>query len=148
MNKITSFHGQYAFLSNFYPSAIFIDGVDYPTVEHAFQAMKTLDNAERNRLALLPTPGQAKRAGRSVELRQDWELIKINVMHQCLLSKFAQPCFRDLLVATAPAQLIEGNTWGDKYWGCVYIRGAWDGQNNLGKLLMEIRDENNVLGWA
>jgi N-glycosidase YbiA len=138
---ITSFSGQHAFLSNFHPSVIEVDGITYPTVEHAFQAMKSTSATEMRHIAMLPTPGQAKRAGRKVALRGDWESVKIDIMRLCLELKFSQPEFAKLLASTAPHDLIEGNTWGDKCWGAVLVGGQWIGENNLGKLLMQIRQD-------
>ena len=136
MNKIDCFDGEYAFLSNFYDSPIEKDGIVYPTNEHFFQAMKTLDNEERKRIAAAETPGKAKRMGRSVKLRPDWEQSKIQIMKEGLTLKFL--CHKDLaekLVATGDVWLIEGNWWGDTYWGVC--NGV--GHNMLGNLLMEIR---------
>lgn len=136
MNKIDCFDGEYAFLSNFYDSPIEKDGIIYPTNEHFFQAMKTLDNEERKRIAAAETPGKAKRMGRSVKLRPDWEQSKIQIMKEGLTLKFL--CHKDLaekLVATGDVWLIEGNWWGDTYWGVC--NGV--GHNMLGNLLMEIR---------
>ena len=94
MKKINSFDGEFAFLSNFYDSEI-TDGVrKYPTVEHYFQAMKALDNKKRDAIAHASTPGQAKRLGRKTELRKDWESIKIEVMRNALIKKFAIPELR------------------------------------------------------
>lgn len=138
MNKIDCFDGEYAFLSNFYESPIEKDGIIYPTNEHFFQAMKTLDNEERKRIAAAETPGKAKRMGRSVKLRPDWEQSKFQIMKEGLALKFL--CHKDLaekLVATGDAQLIEGNWWGDTTWGVC--NGV--GKNHLGKLLMEIRGD-------
>lgn len=136
MNKIDCFDGEYAFLSNFYDSPIEKDGIVYPTNEHFFQAMKTLDDEERKRIAAAETPGKAKRMGRSVKLRPDWEQSKIQIMKEGLTLKFL--CHKDLaekLVATGDVWLIEGNWWGDTYWGVC--NGV--GHNMLGNLLMEIR---------
>ena len=57
------------FLSNFYESPMTIQGITYPTNEHFFQAMKTLDPSERKKIASAQTPGRAKRLGRQVKLR-------------------------------------------------------------------------------
>ena len=138
MNKIDCFDGEYAFLSNFYDSPIEKDGIVYPTNEHFFQAMKTLDDEERKRIAAAETPGKAKRMGRSVKLRPDWEQSKIQIMKEGLTLKFL--CHKDLaekLVATGDVWLIEGNWWGDTYWGVC--NGV--GHNMLGNLLMEIRGD-------
>lgn len=136
--KIDSFNEEFEFLSNFFPSPVTdTEGNTYPTVEHYFQAMKTLNPEERKKIAAAPTPGKAKRMGRSVNLRKDWEQIKLSVMREGLRQKFSIPGLRDMLLETYDAELIEGNWWHDTYWGVC--NGV--GENHLGKLLMEIREE-------
>ena len=139
---INKFDGPYAFLSNFYYSPISYEGVEYPTVEHAFQAAKVLDMTKRFEIANLPTPGAAKRVGRQVDLRKDWEEVKIDVMRECLKEKFKNPELFAALVATGDEELVEGNYWHDNFWGvCSCERSNGQGQNHLGKLLMELRTE-------
>ncbi len=134
---IDRFDGEYAFLSNFDPSPIVLDRITYPTVEHAFQAAKTDDRLERERMASLPTPGAAKRAGRKVALRPDWERVKVGIMEELVRRKFADPDLAGKLLATGDEELIEGNTWNDRFWGVC--RGT--GRNQLGKILMRVRAE-------
>ena len=137
---IDSFDGEYRFLSNFYSSKIKYEGIEYPTVEHAFQAAKSLDENIRQSIAALPTPGAAKKAGRrSVVLRGDWEQVKISVMKELVSRKFEMPEFRDKLFDTDDEELVEGNTWNDTFWGVCNGKG----RNELGKILMEIRDKEN-----
>lgn len=136
---IDRFDGYYAFLSNFYPSSIFDsnDGFTYPTVEHFFQAKKSVILKEREMISKAETPGKAKRMGRKVQLRSDWEDIKLFVMEDALRRKFSKQRLRAALLATGDEELIEGNWWGDTFWGvCDGI-----GENNLGKLLMKIRED-------
>lgn len=137
MEKISAFKGKYAFLSNFYDSPIYYEGILYPTVEHFFQAMKTLDHDERRTIAAAASPGQAKRLGRRVKLRDDWESVKDFYMKTALTIKFAKPELRQKLLETGSAYLEEGNTWNDTYWGVC--NGV--GKNRLGLLLMEVRKE-------
>lgn len=133
---IDKFDGtEYGFLSNFYSSPIQYEGIVYPTVEHMFQALKALDIETRKKIANAATPGQAKRLGRSVALREDWEEVKVDVMRTALQLKFSDPTLRAKLIATGDAELIEGNTWNDRFWGVC--RGS--GKNMLGLLLMELR---------
>jgi N-glycosidase YbiA len=130
---IKGFSGQYRFLSNFYPSMIY----KYPTVEHFYQAMKTHDQELRSRIAACTTPGEAKRMGRNLDLRKDWEDIKNDVMHLGLRIKFSDSALATRLLATGDEYLEETNTWGDTYWGvCDNV-----GLNMLGKLLMLLREE-------
>lgn len=137
MNEITSFKGQHSFLSNFHPASIEFEGIVYPTSEHAFQAAKTLDQGERKRIAGLATPGKAKFAGKRVQLRDNWNNIRTQIMEQILRIKFSDPTLRKLLLDTGDANLIEGNTWNDTFWGVC--RGK--GQNNLGLILQKLRAE-------
>jgi len=133
---ITSFRGEYRFLSNFYPVDIRMRGVVYPSIEHTYQAAKTVFPHEREKFRTC-SPGQAKRMGRSITLRHDWHNMKLDVMEGCLRQKFKRPDLKQLLIATGTKELVEGNNWGDTYWGCC----AGKGHNHLGKLLMKIRKE-------
>jgi len=135
---IDRFDGEYEFLSNFYvqPRPCLMGGVEYPTVEHAFQAAKTTDAEKRAHIAQLPYAGQAKRAGRALALRPGWDDMRVRVMHRLVAQKFSDPSMRERLLATAPAELIEGNTWGDRFWG--QVDGV--GENYLGRILMTVRD--------
>ena len=135
LHTIDSFEGEYRFLSNFYPSRVELDGVDYPTVEHAFQAAKTDVLLIRETIRNNPSPAIAKRIGKTVPLRGDWEQVKLSVMENLLRQKFSVEPLKSKLLATT-GDLVEGNWWGDVYWGVC--RGM--GQNNLGKLLMKIRE--------
>lgn len=135
--KITSFSGPHRWLSNFWPAPVRMSGVVYPTVEHAYQAAKTTDPSLRQQIAAVRSPAEAKRLGRRLPLRPDWEQIKQPVMLACLRAKFRHPELHARLLATGDALLVEGNAWGDRYWGVC--RGI--GQNHLGRLLMQVRNE-------
>ena len=133
---IATFTGKNEFLSNFWPCKVQYQGIVYPSVEHGFQACKSLSRRDRIRISKLKTATAAKRAGRRLKLRSDWERVKKVIMYNFLRQKFKDPELRDKLIATRDAKLIEGNWWGDSYWG-VY---GGKGKNKLGKLLMKIRD--------
>jgi ribA/ribD-fused uncharacterized protein len=135
--SIESFSGQYRFLSNFYPARVRYGIHTYPTVEHAYQAAKTTNLDQRKAIREAATPSIAKRLGYGVKLRVHWEQLKIGIMRNLIRQKFRDPELRKNLLATGDEELIEGNTWGDSFWG-VY-RGR--GHNWLGKLLMDIRKE-------
>jgi len=140
---ITRFSGNYRFLSNFHavdPTVLW----GYPTIENFFQAMKTT-NVDRRQPFKDCTPGQAKRLGRRLTLRADWEDLKDEVMLAGLRAKFSLPHFQKLLLDTGDEILVEGNVWHDNYWGdCVCTdqpNCQADGKNMLGKLLMQVREE-------
>lgn len=134
---VTSFRGEHHFLSNFFvlPTPIEWEGLLYTTTEHAFQASKTLDQKDRERIRSASSPGQAKRIGRNVKLRPGWEDMRVLIMSSICWKKFEHPILRRWLIETGDAELIEGNDWGDDFWGVVNGRG----QNQLGKTLMNIR---------
>jgi len=137
---IQQFLQEYSFLSNFYPSDVWYDGVLYPTVEHAYQAAKTFDEQDRKKILEAKTPGQAKRLGRKIKIRDDWEKIKVYVMYELVLQKFCRhPQLRRKLLETKDQTLVEGNKWGDKFWGVDLETKK--GRNMLGKLLMQVREE-------
>jgi N-glycosidase YbiA len=138
-NVIDAFSGDYKFLSNFYPCKVKLDDVEYPSVEHAYQAAKTLDTDDRRAFHEhpLPTAAQSKKLGKALSLRRDWESVKLNVMEALLMQKFADSELRKQLNDTGTLKLVEGNYWGDSFWGVDHKKG---GKNHLGRLLMKIRD--------
>ena len=136
MEVIDSFRGSYSFLSNFYFSKTEYGGIIYPTAEHAYQAAKTSDISAKKIIQYLPKPGDAKRFGKHVSLRKGWEEIKVDVMREIVQSKFMNRELSQRLRLTGTARLAEGNYWGDTFWG-VY-KGT--GENHLGRILMEIRE--------
>ena len=140
-DKVESFSGTFRFLSNFYPAPVLYEGITYPTSEHAFQAVKTVDENSRQNIAMLETPAEAKKYGRTVRMRPAWDDVKVGVMAEIVLGKFMQnPDLLEKLLATDDIELIEGNTWGDKFWGVC----DGEGENNLGKILMLVRDGLNT----
>ncbi len=137
-DPIERFAGDYAFLSNFHRSDVVLDGVTYPTLEHAFQAAKTTDPDQRQAIRQAPSPGVAKRLGRKVDLTDDWDERRLSVMHALLVDKFTRhPELGAALLATGERELVEGNHWGDRFWGvCDGV-----GHNRLGQLLTAIRTQ-------
>lgn len=136
--NIDSFSGRYRFLSNFFPSLITISDKSYATVEHAFQAAKLPDPKHQERVRMAGTPVYAKRLGYTYPRRDDWDEIKDGVMLELLRLKFQHhPTLAQSLLMTGSSRLVEGNTWGDRYWGvCGGV-----GKNRLGELLMQVREE-------
>lgn len=122
--------GDYSFLSNFYLHGNW-------TVEHHYQAAKTDDPQWASRILNAPTPGAAKKLGRKAPLRPTWEQEKVAVMLALLRVKFLWPNLAQQLLDTRDATLIEGNWWGDTFWGVC----KGQGENHLGKLLMQVREE-------
>lgn len=137
MNKISSFTDEYYFLSNFYPVPVKYKGLTYMNSEAAFQAQKCVHDNEKIAFTEM-SASEAKKQGRKVMLRKDWEKVKVSIMSEIVKEKFTQnPGISKLLINTADAYLEEGNTWGDRIWGTV----DGQGQNLLGNILMKIRDE-------
>lgn len=138
MAQIVSFTGPNFFLSNFYPCEVVFEGKIYKSSEHAYMAAKTTDPNIREYIAAQPTPAAAKKVGRSIPLRENWDNIRIHYMRVILENKFGDYDLRARLDATKGCELIEGNTWGDRFWGQCPLG---NGRNELGKLLMSIRDD-------
>jgi ribA/ribD-fused uncharacterized protein len=145
--RIDSFSGSWSFLSNFHPAEVYLDGVKYASIEHAFQASKTLDLKRREKFTYLIKPAAAKKMGRDLPLRPDWEEVKVGIMRELLMQKFSPSIPKRKLLSTFQAELIEGNWWHDTFWGVCDGSGRhWKcpghepyGENMLGKLLMEVR---------
>jgi hypothetical protein len=141
---ITNFDGKYWYLSNFTYSPFIKNDKKWDTVEHYFQAMKTTDLEKRETIRTCGHPRFAKRIGRSVKLRLNWESIKQIIIYTGVKEKFEQNIdFNDLLLKTDCAYLVEGNTWHDNIWGDCFCSKCKDikGQNLLGIILMKVRKE-------
>lgn len=133
---INAFRNEYFFLSNFYEAPITYCGITYRNNEAAFQAQKCKSRVEQMCFANL-SPAEAKKLGRRIELRKDWEDVKISIMREIVSAKFNQnPDLSKKLIETGDEYLEEGNDWGDRIWGTVDGKGA----NNLGRILMEERE--------
>ena len=121
---INHFAGEYFFLSNFYPCHVAFYGMCFPSVEAAFQAAKCATPNDRVQFLNLAA-NQAKRRGRQIKMRPDWEDRKLTIMHNLLVHKFNENLeLIPKLLDTGGAVLVEGNTWHDNYWGCCSCPGA------------------------
>ena len=138
MEEIRGFKGQYYFLSNFYPCKIEYNGETFHNAEAAFQAQK---DPKMSFLFCDLSPRASREFGRNsnkIKLRKDWEDVKYQIMEDVVRCKFEQnPGLLRMLLATGDAELIEVNTWRDRYWGVYWGKGL----NNLGKILMALREE-------
>ena len=133
--EIKGFRENYGFLSNMHECPVWFEGVLYPSSENAFMAAKTLDSFIRTQFVSL-TPQEAKKLGRKITLRSDWEHVKYEVMSTIVFTKFYQnPDLRQKLIDTGDAYIEETNHWGDKIWGLC----DGEGDNRLGKILMNVR---------
>jgi ribA/ribD-fused uncharacterized protein len=153
-DMISKFEGRYRFLSNFYPAKIEHQGIEYPSVEHYYVAMKVNDqqfiNGKyytpgdfREMIASISDPGQVKRIGRMVKLRKDWEIQRLKVMNWGVYQKFKNhEDLRQMLLDTGDQELVEGNWWHDNFFGsCICTKCGNKGENHLGKILMKVRSE-------
>ena len=136
---IIAFRNQYRFLSNFWPAPVLYGQFEFPTVEHAYQAAKSLDRNDHAYLANMNiSAGKAKHFGRLIDIRPDWERMKLGIMEDLVRQKFFKhESLRGALLATGNATIVEGNTWGDTFWGVC----GTEGQNHLGKIIMKVRKE-------
>lgn len=140
---IDSFSGPYERFSNFYPVTIYWNNFNFKSVEHAYVASKSKSFEFWYEIAKLPhdSAGKAKRMGRKIVIRDDWQMLKLSFMRKFLYQKFNYHEFKELLLSTGDATIIEGNYWHDNYWGNCSCKKCieFEGQNQLGKLLMKIR---------
>jgi N-glycosidase YbiA len=137
---IGPFRGEYDFLSNFYLRAFLLGNVWFGSVEHWYQAGKMCTLEDFNLVVAAPTAREAKRIARSKPLHPGFEAVKRAHMLTGVTAKFLQhEDLRARLVATGDEQLMEVNTWGDKYWGVSPDMGL-DGDNWLGRILMMVRE--------
>lgn len=153
MSYINSFRGRYVFLSNFYPCKIEHKGIVYPSVEHYYVALKVtgmqfIDGVYytapdfRELVAKIKDPADAKKIGKIVKVRSDWNQKKLEFMEWGVREKFKDQKLAQDLLETGELQLIEANNWHDNFWGsCSCPRCGNGGLNYLGKILMNIRQE-------
>lgn len=141
---IEEFKGEYRWLSNFAPVDIkWENDIVYPSVEHFFVSWKTNHVPTKRKIAGMEHPAQAKKYGQKLDLPDNWEQMKDMVMMIGLIEKFQQEPYKTKLLETNDEVIQEGNWWGDTYWGIDLKTG--EGQNKLGKMIMEVRDELNAM---
>jgi ribA/ribD-fused uncharacterized protein len=150
---IDKFDGRYNFLSNFYSVKIEHQGIKYPTLEHYYVAMKVKTDQQidgrnitmidcRELIAKMPQASRVKQFGKIIKVRRDWDDVKLDVMLWGVREKFKQEDLKQMLLDTGDQELIEGNFWHDNFFGvCSCGACLGKGQNNLGKILMKIREE-------
>lgn len=139
---MAQFRGQLGFCSNFWPCQVNVRGITYPSSEHAFMAGKTFDEREKEYIASLKTPQEAKAYGREIKLREDWEYAKSLVMLDVLMAKFNQnPDLLQKLKEIPDEALVEYNEWHDNYWGICTCEKCPNkrGKNMLGRLLRVVK---------
>ena len=135
-HTLNSFTKENYFLSNMFPCKIIYEGITYQSSEALFQALKLENVKEREQFSKL-NGYEAKQLGRKIKLRNNWNDYRIEAMKIALYNKFTQNIeLAKRLVGTNDLLLEEGNSHGDVFWGTV--KGV--GQNNLGKLLMLLRE--------
>lgn len=135
------------FIKNWFSNMLPLDepliyqGIKYHTVENFYQAMKLPKDAiDKRRYIASLDPYGAKREGRKLQIRSDWEEIKLEVMEYALRFKFAPgTSWHSKLMATGKDDIIENNNWGDEFWGISVKTGK--GRNHMGKILMKLREE-------
>jgi ribA/ribD-fused uncharacterized protein len=140
MEAIREFSGVHRWLSNFWPCQVTFGFIHFGSVENAYQAAKCNEPDDMMRFVNI-TAGQAKRLGRQIEMRPDFDVVKLAIMEYLVRQKMYQNPFKDMLIATGHAIIEEGNTWGDKFWGVDLRTGV--GENHLGIIIMNIRAELN-----
>jgi ribA/ribD-fused uncharacterized protein len=142
MEEIKFFKGEFEFLSNFYPCRIEMDGNVFPSSEHAYMSCKSLDLSWVEYCTdPMNSPNTVKRKSRTIELRSDWDEVRILSMEKVLYLKFIQEPFYSKLLNTGDKILIEGNHWHDNFFGSCICEECGDvGKNHLGKSLMKLRE--------
>ncbi len=130
----------YGEFSNFALFPLVIDGVDWPTSEHYYQAHKYTDPELMERVRQAKTPMEAALMGRdpNIPKREDWDTYKDIAMEKAVRAKFAQHEELKVLLKATGTSFIYEHTKNDCYWGDC---GDRTGKNKLGLLLMQLRSE-------
>lgn len=120
--------------------AFFLEGREWPSVEHYFQAMKFESEADQEKIRSAPHPQKARKWGRSRRrrLRPDWAQVKAVYMTRALYTKCkTYPEIAEKLLETGEKRLVENSQY-DYYWGCGRDRR---GDNRYGRVLMAVREK-------
>ena len=136
---VNNFVDEYRFLSNFWISPFTYEGLRFRTVEHAYQAAKCVKEADIALIQMTMSPGIVKRISRTVEMRPDWDELRLDFMEEFVRAKFQQHPDLMAKLKRISGLIEEGNHWGDTFWGVDLKTGK--GENHLGKILMKIRSE-------
>lgn len=136
---IYRFREQYGWLSNMKTANIHYKGHDFKSTENAFMWQKNPDDASWLKECLTLPPNECKKRSREISLRPDWNDVKLNVMYEVLVIKFTQEPFKTLLLETENQNIVEGNYHNDKFWGVDIKITPNEGENWLGRLIMDIR---------
>lgn len=122
-----------------------LDGVEYRTGQHAYQAFKFLPGEMRQRLRGLTHSAEALELGRSEPATNPQWLEshqrRIEVMEGCMRSRFFCVYMRGKLLKTKDAYLEFGNS-GEQFWGVAEGSGHHPqprGRNELGRAIMRVR---------
>jgi ribA/ribD-fused uncharacterized protein len=138
MKQITLFRNEFFFLSNLYPCSVTFNGILFKSVEHGYMYHKATSTKSKSAILLIEEPLDVKKYSKRMgKIRDDWHDVKYSIMYELVYAKFSQNTeLRDALLLTTGITLIEGNWWGDMYWGvCDGV-----GSNHLGHILMDVRD--------
>jgi ribA/ribD-fused uncharacterized protein len=115
------------------------NGTEFKSVEHAYMSAKSYDPKWKEFCHVEENPGIVKRKSKEIQVRDDWEMVKVEIMRKCLHAKFTQEPFRSMLLATGTQYIQEGNYWHDTFWGVDITVDPPEGKNVLGTLIMDIR---------
>jgi len=138
---ILFFKNEYDWLSNFYPVVIDINNIKYSSVEHAYQSKKSDDMIWKLYCASNISASDIKKESKKIKILTNWDNIRLIKMYECLIQKFNQEPFKTKLLNTGNANIQEGNTWGDEFWGINVNKNPNYGENHLGRLIMKIRED-------
>jgi ribA/ribD-fused uncharacterized protein len=136
---IKEFQGEYRWLSNFWPVEISYKGRVFKSVEHAYMSEKNTSDVWKDFCENEVDPKIVNKMSRIITLCPDWDEVKVDIMNQLTRVKYQNQEFSEKLLKTGTQKLVEGNYWGDVFWGVDNETG--EGQNLFGKILMEIREE-------
>ena len=137
---IYEFKDEYDWLSNFSDVDVILDGITFKSVEHAYQSAKSEDKNWKNFCSdYSNSAGKIKKESHSIIIKENWEDIRVSIMFSLLVQKFNTEPYKTKLIETGEVYIQEGNNWNDKFWGFCFKTNY--GKNNLGKLIMVVRND-------
>lgn len=138
---IYKFREKYGWLSNMATCRVVVYGKTFESVENAYMYLKKPDDKEWGEFCMKNPPNKVKTASKDIEIRNDWEDVKLKVMYNLLIQKYTTEPFKTKLLETGNENIVEGNYWNDKFWGVDLKETPNIGENWLGRLIMDIRNK-------
>jgi len=140
-NVVLFYESNHYYMSNFSSFMVDFAGWRWPTSEYAYQAAKFDDPYITNKIKAASSSHDAMHVAiteHKSDVREGWDKIKTTIMCNIIDKKLAQHTYIQRKQRQTLGKTLIEDSWRDGFWG----RGEdWQGENQLGKCWMIVRDE-------